>query len=246
MDDLNGLADLAKEFGLWFNLDAAYAGVVAMLPECRPMLDGIERCDSVLINGSKWFATMFNSNFMFFHDKRYIASSLNATGVYLANQHTEQGAVVDLKDYHLGLGRPFRSLKVYTTLRSFGLGGLRAMMRRHILLAAELADLLEKDPANPRKDTSSNSRFVVVRRAFGLVCFRMAEVDCAMNTRLLNLLNTPTYGLFLVHTVSEGKVTLRISIAYPKLEHEDMQTLYKKLSSATEEVFKQQQQEGTA
>lgn len=65
-----------------------------------------------------------------------------------------------LKDYQLGLGRPFRSLKLYTTLRRLGLEGLRCMMRRHIALAKYAADELLRRCDYLR----------VHRVAFGLVC----------------------------------------------------------------------------
>ena len=225
-DPLEEVAALCKQHTIWFNVDAAYAGVVAMCPEYRPMLNGIEHCDSLLINGSKWFSTLFNTNFMWFQQKEDVVASLNATGAYLKNDQTDGGAVVDLKDYHLGLGRPFRSLKMYCTLKQFGLNGMRASLRRHTLLAKQLAQRIQAIPD-----------LQLVRVAFGLVCFRLADTySNEQNLALLKLLND-SYSMFLVNTISDERVVLRISLASPYLALEDIVTLSEKLSAATGQLL---------
>jgi len=215
VDDLEALSQVASDYQMWYNVDAAYAGVTAMCPEFRPRMNGVESADSILINGSKWFSTMFNTGFLFLGDKRDVALSLNSTGVYLSNPMTDSGLVVDFKDYHLGLGRPFRSLKVWTTITSFGLEGLRSVLRRHVILAKYLAE----------KMSSEGSPFcVVVTPEFGLVCFRLKDGTNEDNTKLLELV-TKTNKAYLVHTLVEQKVTLRVALASPILTYEDMDQL---------------------
>ena len=219
IDPLHDIADLCAKYGLWFNLDAAYAGVVAVCPEMRGLLSGFERADTLLINGHKWFSMLFNTAFMFFRDKGSIVASLNASGVYLSNQETASGSVIDFKDYHLGLGRPFRSLKVYAVIKSFGISGLQATIRRHVELAKYLAQKLA---------ASNNGSLieVPVDTKFGLVCFRLKGLNLAEDAqhRLLAMLNG-TQKMFLVHTVVEGKVLLRISLASPTITAVDIDNL---------------------
>ena len=210
VDPLEEIGQLAKANNCWYNLDAAYAGVAAMLPEVRPQLAGLEHCDSILINGSKWFSTMFNCGFMWFSEKKYLVASLNATGVYLENEKTSQAVVHDLKDYHLGLGRPFRSLKLFTTIRSFGLQGLRDVLRRHIELAQFTAGRLEE-----------SGLFDVRRAKFGLICFRLKDQPDAANGVLLSKLNTAN-NMFMVHTVVGTDTIIRMSLAYPRLDQAHM------------------------
>lgn len=224
VDPIAEIANIARKHAMWLNIDAAYAGVVAICPEFRHMTAPIGEADSVLINGSKWFATMFNSNFTFFKRKSPFVCALNATGVYLQNSQTDAGAVVDFKDYHLGLGRPYRSLKIFTTLRSFGLTGLRSILRRHIVLAKFLGNLLSADP-----------RFVVpVETVFALVSFTLAppktNEDCLA---LLERLNA-TEKMFIVHTMLDGRVIIRISLAHPQLTVDDMRNLFATIVSVAE------------
>jgi len=213
IDDLPEIGSFAKQHNIWFNIDAAYAGVVAMLPECRHEMQGVELADSVLINGSKWFSTMFNCSFHFFTSRKDMVTSLNATGVILDNEQTSKQKVFDLKDYHLGLGRPFRSLKLFTTLRSFGLSGMRATLRRHIALAKYTAQQLE-----------NTGLFNMVRVKYGLICFNLVggEKMESQNQQLLKQLNADK-NMHLVHTVVESQGTvLRISLAHPQLDYEHM------------------------
>ncbi len=220
VDDVPAVGALAQQYGVWFNVDAAYAGVVAVCPELRHHMRGVELADSLVINGSKWFSMAFNTSFMFFKRKADIVTCLNTTGVYLENKHSDAGTVVDYKDLQLGLGRPFRSLKVYVTLKHMGLEGIRGIVRSHIQHAQRLQQLLQ-----------GNSAFeVVVPTQFALVCFRLAAVDDACNKRYLDALND-SGCMFLVHTVVAGRVVLRLSLAYPKFEEADIARIYQQLSS---------------
>jgi aromatic-L-amino-acid decarboxylase len=218
IDPLDAVADLCAAHGLWFNVDAAYAGVVAVCPEMRSLLKGFERADTILINGHKWFSMLFNTAFMFFRDKGSIVASLNASGVYLFNEETASGTVVDFKDYHLGLGRPFRSLKVYTVLQCFGISGLQAAIRRHVELAKYLAQLLI--------EASNGSLLAVpVDTKFGLVCFRLQEQRSEDDQLAFLAALNKTQKMFLVHTIVEGKVILRISLASPTISAADIEDL---------------------
>jgi len=190
IDDLQTISEIAAEYNMWFNVDGAYAGVTAIIPEFRARMSGIEKADSILINASKWLCTMFNASLLFLADKKDIVSSLNATGVFLANPLTEAGLVVDFKDYHLGLGRPFRSLKLYSTLVSFGIDGIRDVLKRHIILAKYFAENVEKEGLIS----------VVVKPEFGLVCLRLSDGTEEQNSKLLELVNC-TNKAYLVHTV---------------------------------------------
>ncbi|EQC39504.1 hypothetical protein SDRG_02944 [Saprolegnia diclina VS20] len=219
IDDVPAIAAVAAKYDAWLNLDAAYAGVVAILPEMRPLLRGLDLVDSVLINGSKWFNLLFNSSFMFFTQKEYVVRALNATGSYLENKHTADNKVFDLKDYQLGLGRPFRSLKAYCTINSMGLQGFRDVLSRHISLAKYLASGL-----------SDTNRIEIVRQVdFGLVCFRVKNADDAANMAVMERLNQ-TEGIHFVHTVTAHHgVVLRIALCHPQLTTADMDGLVAKI-----------------
>jgi aromatic-L-amino-acid/L-tryptophan decarboxylase len=230
-DDFEGISKVCIDFDIWLNLDAAYAGATAVCPEMRaPLLPAFAHADSTFINGSKWFSLMTNCSFFFFRDRKHVVSSLNATGVYLSNKYTEANAVVDFKDYQLGMGRPFRALKVYTTLQYMGLEGIQATIRRHCALAKYLQALLEHR-------AGAELEFPVEAK-FGLVCFRIKD-DTAKNKRnhaLLELVEDERRAM-IVHHELDGKVIIRVALAYPRLTEKDMEDLADYLALKAKETI---------
>lgn len=223
VDPLDAIGALAAEYDMWYNVDGAYAGVVAILPESRGRLKGVERANSLFINGSKWFATMFNASFLFFSEREWIVPSLNATGVYIMDRDAKQTMQIpDFKDYQLGLGRPFRSLKIYFVLQQFGMNGLRDILRRHQRCAKLLADELR----------NSQLYELPVRTEFGLVVFRLLNLPDAMNSQLVGMLGK-SREMFLVTTiVEESKTLIRLSLAHPAFNLDDVKRVSKTLIEA--------------
>lgn len=228
-DDFAGIAAVCRKHGIWVHLDAAYAGATAICPEMRaPLVPAFEGADSLFINGSKWFSLMFNATFFFFKERKHIVSSLNATGVYLSNKHTEANAVVDFKDYHLGLGRPFRSLKVFTTLRYMGLEGIQATIRRHCALAQYLRQLLQAQDEGMLE--------YPVAAKFGLVCFRFKDDPENKDSRALLEKLSADRKVFMVHHELDRRVVLRVALAWPGLTEKDMEELCAYLVQSAKEI----------
>jgi glutamate/tyrosine decarboxylase-like PLP-dependent enzyme len=51
---------LTQSNGMWFHVDAAYAGSACICPEYRHHIDGVEEADSFNMNAHKWFLTNFD------------------------------------------------------------------------------------------------------------------------------------------------------------------------------------------
>src|SRR5439155_7798598 len=60
VDPVPAIADICARERLWLHVDAAYAGVAAMLPSHARVLDGADRADSVVVNPHKWLFTPFD------------------------------------------------------------------------------------------------------------------------------------------------------------------------------------------
>ena len=112
----------------------------------------------------------------------------------------DSGEVIDYRDWHVPLGRRFRALKLWLVLRSFGTEGIRAMVRRHVALAEELAGWIEED-----------GRFeIAAPRRLTLVCFRHRAGDDE-TSRLMEAVNA-SGKLYISHCDLDGRFTLRFCV----------------------------------
>jgi aromatic-L-amino-acid decarboxylase len=205
IDPLRPIAELCRRSGAWLHVDAAYAGAAAIVPELRPLFDGIETADSIVFNPHKWLLTNFDCTAYFVRDPAALLSTFQATPEYLRTAYDAD--VVNFRDWGIQLGRRFRALKLWFVIRSYGVEGLRAIIRRHVALARELAGWVEDDP--------DFELMAPVR--FGLVCFRWRpaarsdeELD-ALNARLLAEVNA-TRERYLTHTRLGGRYVIRLVV----------------------------------
>ena len=65
------------------HVDAAYAGVTAMLPEMRAHFAGIELADSFNTNPHKWLLTNMDCSCLWVADATYVRAALSLLPAYL-------------------------------------------------------------------------------------------------------------------------------------------------------------------
>ncbi len=224
IDPVPEVGAVTREFGAWLHVDAAYAGVAAICPELRWILDGVGGyADSFCTNPHKWLLTNFDCDAFWVADRAPLLGALSILPEFLRNAATESGAVVDYRDWQVQLGRRFRALKLWAVIRWYGAEGLREHIRGHVALAQEFAGWLRSDP-----------RFeVVAPHPLSLVCFRLRDDDGdrgdARTTALMEALNA-SGELFLTHTRVAGRVALRLAIGGTRTERRHVEAAWDLIS----------------
>jgi aromatic-L-amino-acid decarboxylase len=219
IDPLAALGPICQKYGVWLHVDAAYAGVSGLVPELRPLQDGVEWADSYTTDAHKWLLTGFDATLFWVADRAALTGALSILPEYLRNAATDAGAVVDYRDWQIELGRRFRALKLWLVLRWYGAEGLREHLRSGVALAQELAGWADAD-----------ERFdVVLPHPFSLVCLRPrwadgVDADVATMT-LLERLNDGG-EVFLTHTTVAGRVVLRAAIGAPTTTRATVERLW--------------------
>lgn len=200
MDPIAAIGEICRRHKVWLHVDAAMSGTAMLCPEFRHLQNGVEQADSYNFNPHKWMFTNFDCNCFWIGDRKALIQTLSILPEYLRNQATESGAVIDYRDWHIQLGRRFRSLKLWFVIRHYGVEGLQHHIREHVRLAQEFADWVRND-----------ERFEVpVPVPLNLVCFRHKRGD-ATNQAIMDRLNR-SGDLFLTHTKLNGKLTLRLCV----------------------------------
>jgi aromatic-L-amino-acid decarboxylase len=225
IDPLAQLGPICQRFGVWLHVDAAYAGVSAVVPELRELQAGVEWADSYTTDAHKWLLTGFDATLFWVADRAALTGALSILPEYLRNAATDAGAVVDYRDWQIELGRRFRALKLWFVLRWYGAEGLREHIRGHVALAQELAGWAAAD-----------DRFdVVAPHPLSLVCLRprwAAGIDADVATMtLLDRLNDGG-EVFLTHTTVDGAAVLRVAIGAPATTREHVERVWTLLREA--------------
>ena len=215
IDPLRPIAELCRRYGAWLHVDAAYAGAAAIVPELRPLFDGMAEADSIVFNPHKWLLTNFDCTAYFVRDPAALLATFQISPEYLRTAYDADA--VNFRDWGIQLGRRFRALKLWFVIRSYGVEGLRALIRRHAALAREFAAWVEADPDFE----------LMAPVPFGLVCFRYhrpgaseEELD-ALNARLLAAVNAGR-ARHLTHTRLGGRYVIRLVVGQRTTEREDV------------------------
>jgi aromatic-L-amino-acid/L-tryptophan decarboxylase len=130
--------------GVWLHVDGAYGGMMAIAPEFRHVLDGVDRADSFVTNPHKWLFTPIDCSALFLRDPSALTDAFRLVPEYLTTDDVE---VTDYMDWGVQLGRRFRALKLWFVLRYFGAEGLAARIREHVAQARRVADWVESHPS---------------------------------------------------------------------------------------------------
>jgi len=224
MDPIPEIARVCREHNLWLHVDAAMAGTAALCPEFRHLQNGVELADSYNFNPHKWMFTNFDCSCFWVADRGALIRTLSVLPEYLRNRATESGAVIDYRDWHIQLGRRFRSLKLWFVIRHYGVEGLRHHIRRHVELAQRFAEWVRAD-----------SRFELAAPApLNLVCFRQVGGDAA-NQSIMERLNR-SGDLFLTHTKLDRKFTLRLCVGQTHTEARHVERAWKRICEEAEKA----------
>ena len=144
MDPLAAIANVAKAHGLWMHVDAAMAGSAMIVPECRPLWNGVEQADSLVMNPHKWLGASFDCSIYFVRDSDHLVRVMSTNPSYLRTAADAQ--VKNFRDWGIPLGRRFRALKLWFLIREQGVSGLQARIRRDLANAKWLAAQVDATP----------------------------------------------------------------------------------------------------
>ncbi len=200
MDPIRAIGEICRAENCWFHIDAAMSGSALICPEFRYLADGIELADSFSFNPHKWLFTNFDCDCFWVADRKHLIHTFSILPEYLRNKATESGAVIDYRDWHIQLGRRFRSLKLWFVIRHYGVEGLQYHIRQHVSLAQDFATWVGSQPKFE----------LVLQPPLNLVCFRMKGTD-EQNLALMNRINL-SGEIYFTHTKLKDQVVLRLSV----------------------------------
>lgn len=202
-DDIAAICAIAARHGLYTHVDAAWVGTAMICSEFRSLWSGVEQADSIVFNPHKWLGAQFDCSVQFLRNPDEVVQTLAIRPEYLKT-HGKDG-LINYSEWSVPLGRRFRALKIWFLLREQGLDGLRAMVRRHVDLAAGMAQRLAREPGFE----------IVTQPMLSLFSFRHlpadgADID-AHNRALVDRINDDG-RIYVTQTLVDGQQAIRFQV----------------------------------
>lgn len=219
VDPLGPIADVCARERVWFHVDAAYGGFAILTDYGRREFVGIERADSVTLDPHKWLFVPFECGGLMVRDPHRLKAAFQIQPDYLQDvAGLEQVNFADLGEQ---LTRYSRALKVWTSVRYFGVAEIRKAIERGMALATYFERLLS---AEPGMEVMSAARF-------GVVCFRVRppgvtsieDLDRLNESLLGEIVQQGRY--FISSTKLRGAYAMRICVLGFRTAESDMDGL---------------------
>lgn len=145
VDPLPEIGAIAHREHLWFHVDAAYGGFAALSERGRKLLAGIEGADSVVLDPHKWLYCPFETGCVIVREGRLLPETFRILPEYMRDVARE-AQEVNFCDYGLQLTRSFRALKVWMTVKTFGVRRLKQIINQCLDLTQYAAQLFRESP----------------------------------------------------------------------------------------------------
>jgi glutamate/tyrosine decarboxylase-like PLP-dependent enzyme len=140
-DPLEAIADVCSEHGLWLHVDGAFGALFGLCERTAPLVEGMERADSLACDGHKWLNVPNGLGFVLLRDAELHAETFAGTAAYLT-----PGSGEDLHELGPEASRSWRGACVWAALKQLGRQGMEQLVTRCCDLAAEAAGLVEASP----------------------------------------------------------------------------------------------------
>jgi aromatic-L-amino-acid decarboxylase len=208
IDDLHALADLARAEGLWFHVDGAFGALALLAPEERALVAGVERADSLAFDLHKWLHVPYDAGAVLVRDGALHAATFADHAPYLARAMRGTAAGEPwFTDYTPELSRGFRALKVWFTMKTYGLDRFGELIARQCALARALGERIAR--------TAPLELLAPV--TLNIVCFRYAapgDDDAASDARNAAIaVELQERGIAVPSTTRvDGRLALRLNV----------------------------------
>lgn len=214
VDDLKALAAIAERERLWLHVDGAFGALARLSPELAPLLDGIERADSIAFDFHKWGQAPYDAGFILMRDGARHRAAFASKAAYLERETRGLAAGEPWPcDFGPDLSRGFRALKVWFAFKTYGAEGIGRAIARTCRLARELAERIDAEAELER----------LTPVALNIVCFRFAGSD-ALNTEIVLRLHESGSAAPSTTTLG-GRLVIRAAIVNHRTRSEDVQFL---------------------
>lgn len=203
VDPLTELGDVAKRFGLWYHLDAAYGGFFNLCEEGKKKLNGIACSDSVVLDPHKGLFIPYGTGCLLVKDGELLRRAHVMNADYIQDHPVPEGEW-DAADYSPELSRSFRGLRVWLPMKLFGVQAFRENLAEKLRLTQWIYERFVEEPGFECLSYPQLSAFAFRYHP------KKGDTD-AFNEKLLKTI-VASKKLYLSSTRLNGKFVIRMCI----------------------------------
>ncbi len=235
VDPLHKLSLFCRQENLWFHVDAAYGGGAILCPQGQKILEGIEMADSITVDPHKWMYQPYEIGCILVRNHEWLSQTYRMNPEYL--QDVKGNAEeVNFYDYGVQLTRRFRALKLYMSIKTFGLNSFREAVNHNFQLADQTQRWLESlahwDIVSPAQLAVINFRYNP--KDFNLSDIQLNELNHYISSKIIE-----SAQAMLVTTVLKGKTVLRMCLINPRTTLADVKASIKQLEGYAQDFLHQ-------
>lgn len=227
VDPLKELGDVAKSFGLWYHLDAAYGGFFNLCEEGRKRLRGIECSDSVVLDPHKGLFIPYGTGSLLVRDGELLRRA-HIMGADYIQDHPVPEDEWDAADYSPELSRSFRGLRVWLPLKYFGVRAFRENLSEKLRLTEWIYRRLIEEPGFECLSSPDLSAF-----AFRYLP-KKGDRD-AFNRKLLEVI-VASKKLYLSSTLLNGEFVIRVCILSFRTHKPDVERAFELIRATAKKL----------
>ena len=239
VDDLPAMAQICREEGLWFHIDGAFGALLQITSRYRHLVRGVELADSIAFDLHKWMYLPFEIGCVLVRDPHAQTNAFATRASYL--EETQGGIMaggLPFADRGFELTRSFKALKLWMSLKAYGVDKHAAMIEQNMQQCEHLERLICHHPQLE----------LLTPRSMNIVCFRFVGGDERLrdDAAIMNKLNREIViaiqesGRFVVSgTVLRGSYAVRIANTNHRSRMKDFDALVEEVVRTGDRLLKQ-------
>jgi len=234
IDDLQELAKVCNEYGVWFHVDGAFGALLKLSPSLAPLVSGLEQADSIAFDLHKWMHASQGTGCVLTRHPQWHQATFSSAASYISTQRRGiASANMTLLDYTIEGSRPFRALGAWLAIKEHGFKKYARLIEQNVAQARMLGDLITQQP-----------QLRLLAANLNVVCFQFVSPGLTereisdLNRELLHRLHesgiaAPSY------TDLNGPFAIRVCIANHRTTREDVALFLREVLRLGSEIAKE-------
>jgi glutamate/tyrosine decarboxylase-like PLP-dependent enzyme len=212
IDNLESIANCAKSRGIWFHVDGAYGLAALCAPSVRPLFNGVEQADSLIVDPHKWLFAPFDACALIYRNPQLAKQTHLQKAAYL--ETLDEDGQWNPSDYAIHLTRRARGLPFWFSLAAHGTDAYAKAMERTMDVAKDAAKQIENHP----------NLKLLIQPSLSIVAFERVGWQIGDYQRWSDKLLSDQIG-FVTPSAHQGKPILRFAIVNPWTNESDISAI---------------------